>query len=152
MRKLMILMFVFLFAGCAILGIKPPPSVCDGIASGESLLCDTARKNDLHLETVGNIIMLVNLSAIEDGSYKASEALSVLRSVKIAAAAGPSGAALVNIVTAALAGKPSLTAAGIMVLSPYLSYMNTVSPIKAKDQELLNFWLDQQINLLNAPR
>jgi len=154
MKKFIILplLLIFLsvsFIGCAAIGIKPPSSVCDNIAPGESLLCDLAKKNDLHLETVGNILMLCNFAAIEEGLYKADDALAVLKNVKTAVAFQPSGAALVKIVMSALDSRPMLAMAGIMVISPYLGYLDTPDIIKIKDQELLNIWLDQQIELLN---
>ena len=149
MKKFIILLSVLLI-GCAAIGIKPPPSVCDNITPGESLLCDLAKKNDLHLETVGNILMLCNFAAIEEGTYKADEALAVLKRVRAAVAFQSSGAALVKIVMSALESRPMLAMAGIMVISPYLSYLDTPDIIKAKDQELLNIWLDQQIKILGG--
>lgn len=143
---------VFVLTGCAGMtatgSLPKPVSVCDGLAAGDSLLCKLANENGIHLETVGNIFMFANVAAIESNAYATTDAVKFMQTAKVLLATKiKTGADLFAYVNA-LVKNTRLVAAGLIVISPYLPYINTPDPLMDKDREMLNSWLDQQISLL----
>ena len=133
---------------CSTLGLTTPPSICDNMPAGESLLCDLAHKYDIHLETAGNILMFTNFDLIEQGVYSRQDALEMFGRLRQAASQKVTGSALVAIVRSAFNDKPNLAMAGVLIVSPYLGYLDVQSPIKDADSDMLVFWIDQQIGFL----
>lgn len=131
--------------GCGLIGIKPPPSVCDNTKEGDSLLCDLAHRFDLHLETAGNFLMAANMRAIKIGAYNKMNARAAFTALKnvVNMEGEVSGIDLKMTVDAYIQEFPEL-----LIAAPYVGYLNTPEVIREKDKELLNSWLDQQIGYL----
>jgi hypothetical protein len=122
------------------MGIKPPPSACDTITEGDSLLCDLATKNGVNLETVGTLIMVLNLRAIKQDAYTKQQALGVLQGFKNGISFNMRGVDLMNLAMAYVDEYPEL-----LLVAPYISYLDTDDFVKPKDVELLNAWLDNMV-------
>lgn len=150
MQKLFILILVLCFGtiGCAGLGLKPPPSVCDNLAQGESLFCEIAQKNGIHLETTANLFLFANFAAIDAGAYSAKDAIKVLGDIRYAASFEARATDLVRIVRDVFKANSNLAMAGIMIISPYLSYVDVPDALRPKDRDMLIKWIDDQISLL----
>jgi hypothetical protein len=127
---------VFAIAGCAI----TPPSVCDTTAPGESLLCDLSRQYNLRLETLGDIAMVLNLRAIKQGAYSAADAKKVLADFRAAVQLDISGSDIKGMVLKYVYDYPEL-----ILLSPYLGYLETPRIIQPRDKAMLTKWIDEQI-------
>ena len=145
MRRLLLaaLCSFVMVAGCAWLGLQKPPSVCDDMAPGESVLCDLAGAYDLHLETVGDLFLVVNLRAIKQGAYTAQDAIDFFERAKVFAQAEVSPMDLRMLVLAYVQDFPEL-----LLLSPYLAYMDTPEPITGADKKMLGWWVDYNLRLL----
>jgi hypothetical protein len=139
---ILILAILALFA-CSTVGLQKPVSVCDSTRLGDSVLCDLANQYDLHLETVGDLLLIINLRAIQKGSYKPSDALEVLGDIETLLALSPSPDDLKSLVAYHVIAYPEL-----ILLSPYLSYMNVPTPITAKDADMLRWWIGKNRELL----
>ena len=136
--------FVMMLSNCSTLGIQKPPSICDNMPAGESVLCDTANNNDIHLETVGNLVMVLNVDAIKNGVYSAGQAISVLGDIRAAINSGITAMGLKSIVIDYIDEYPEL-----ILLTPYFGYIDSPKILKSKDIEMLNSWIDQQIGYLS---
>lgn len=133
-----------LLQGCAMTGIPKPPSVCDELPPGESLLCDLAIKHDLNLETVGNLILVADLRAIKQKAYTKRQALHVFNTLE--AAVGKDGVLGKDL--ALLAIKYAYDYPELLLVMPYLNYLKVEAPITEKDRELLTIWIDQNRTVL----
>lgn len=131
------------FNGCATWG----PSVCDTTPDGDSVLCSIATKNNLRLESVGDILMVVNLRAIKEGAYTAEGATKVFERFRKAINTQVSTTMLRDAVMRYVAEYPEL-----LIVSGYLNYLGdtTVQLIKEKDVEMLNSWIDQQVRMMGG--
>jgi hypothetical protein len=136
--------FVMMLSNCSTLGIPKPPSVCDNMEQGQSVLCDTANNNDIHLETVGNLVMVLNVDAIKNDRYSAEQAISVLGDIRAAINSDITAMGLKSIIIDYIDEYPEL-----ILLTPYFGYLDSPEILKAKDIEMLNAWIDQQIGYLS---
>jgi len=136
--------FVMMLSNCSTLGIPKPPSVCDNMPVGESILCDTANSNDVHLETVDNLVMVLNIEAIKDGRYSAQQAISVLNDIRYAINAGITAVGLKMLIIGYIDKYPAM-----ILLAPYFGYLDSPEILKAKDVDMLNACIDQQIDYLS---
>lgn len=143
MKKAFLLLAILALAACSTLGLQKPPSVCDSIKPGDSVLCDLAGKFDLHLETAGDLFAIINLRAIKSGAYEAADALKVLDDIGHMLNAPVSPAGLRGLVLAYVSDYPEL-----ILLSPYLSYMDVPTPITGKDVDMLRWWIERNRRLL----
>lgn len=133
-----------MFVACAAIGIKKPPSVCDSTEPGASVLCDIAGKNDFHLETAGNILMVVNLRAIKQGLYTAQDAINVLGDVRYALGFDISAVDLKRLIFEYIDEYPEL-----ILASPFLGYLDTPEMLKPNDKKMILWWIDEQNKILN---
>jgi hypothetical protein len=143
MKKLFLLLTIFALCACATLGLQKPPSVCDNLSADESVLCDLATKYDLHLETVGDLFLVFNLRAINQGAYQAADALEVLGDMEALLDVFATPADLRGLVLGHVSDYPEL-----ILLSPYLAYMDVPTPITAKDADMLRWWVGKNRELL----
>lgn len=135
---IVLLLIVGLAYGCA----GQVPSVCDNQA--DSVLCEVATEHGVRLETVGDILMVVNLRAIKQGAYTKSQARDALISMKDAYhAAGFTSADLKALVLKYVDEYPEL----ILVVS-YAGYFDAPEVLKPADIEILDCYIDQQIGLM----
>lgn len=124
--------------GCGALGLKAPPSVCDNMGTGDSILCDIATKNDIHLETAGNFFMVLNMRSIKEGLYTKDQAHDVILGLQSAVGLFEiTGDDLRNLVLDYTADYPEL-----ILMSPYLGYLSGAGEIKDADRDMLTTWLD----------
>lgn len=142
-KLLLISLAFFLCAGCSIIGIKAPPSVCDNKTPGESVLCDIAGKYDLRLETVGDLFLVVNLRAIKEGAYTKEDAQRFFTKASVWIEAPVSVIDLRMLVLGYVADVPEL-----LLISPYLAYMDVSDPISESDREMMRWWVDYNLRLL----
>lgn len=158
---LMFLVFVMalaagavLLSGCAGMGplknVPPPPSICDNTQPEDSLLCALAHKYGVRLEDVGNIMVLFNVAAIEQNAYSAAQSRQFFNNLRtVLAADGITGQNIMVYVLRSLKGSPALVAAGILVVSPYIQYLDTQEVFTATDKTWLNKWIDDQLALIS---
>jgi len=118
-------------------------SICNSIEPGDSVLCDIAAENDLHLETVGQLIMVANLRAIKEGAYTKEEAVEVLQEIKDVLIFQVSAQTLHNMAAQYVVDYPEL-----LLLSPYVGELDTPRLLTDADRKLLTTWIDGQIDLL----
>lgn len=146
MKKILLTLIAICFLGaCSHLPFPLGPSICDTVPQGDSVLCDITTKNDLHLEAIGDILMVANLRAIKGGTYTADEAKEVFEKFRLAINTELSTAMLKDQVMRYVADYPEL-----LLVSGYLNYLDSVSVqlLKPKDVELLNSWIDKQISMM----
>jgi len=101
---------------------------------------------------VGDIIMLANFANVDMQLYSKEEALTVLRSLRIAVNSQNvvTGANVVLLIKDVFKANPMIAAGGALVISPYIGYLDVAAPIKSKDREFMTWWLDQQIMILGG--
>lgn len=138
------LLIAWLLSGCATIGFQTPLSECDGLAPEESFLCKVAVENDLHLETVGNIVMAADLRAIKQGAYTAEQALAVFDSIDRALNRADLTANELTI----LAIKYVYNYPELILLMPYINYLKVDTPLTEKDIAMLRYWIDQNRQML----
>lgn len=135
---------IALLANCAALKIQKPPSICEEFAPGESVLCDIALKYDLHLETVGNIILVADLRAIKQKAYTKRKALEVFDKFELALQEDITANRITQLAISYAYNYPEL-----LLVMPYLNYLKVDTPITEKDKEMLIAWIDQNRTMLN---
>jgi hypothetical protein len=138
-----LILAIFALFACSTIGLSKPASVCDSLKVGESVLCDLAGQYDLHLETVGDLFLIFNLRAIQKGSYEAADALKVLGDIETLLAFAPAPADLRGLVLGHVSAYPEL-----ILLSPYLAYMDVPTPITKADTDMLRWWVGKNRELL----
>lgn len=89
---------------------------------------------------MGDLLMVVNLRAINMGAYSANEAVIVLNTIKILAEQKITVAMLQKYVLGYAQEYPEL----ILVL-PYISYLNVDTWLTDADVEMISYWVDQQM-------
>lgn len=137
-RLLILIMLAGFLAGC----MGQLPSVCDN--QTESVLCDVAERYNVRLETVGDILMVVNLRAIKEGVYTKSQARGALLSMKEAYhAANFTATDLKALILEYVDEYPEL----ILVVQ-YVGYFDMPDVLRVKDVEFLDSYIDQQLTLI----
>jgi hypothetical protein len=141
MKKLFILAVCLTLFSCA--GLPKQKSVCDDMIE-PSVLCELAGKYDIRLETAGDIILVVNLRAIKLGAYEQYQAARFFNDLKHELNTSPVAAAdLKKWVLQHVAEIPEL-----LLVSPYLTYMETPQLLTNKDIEMLNWWIDYNLQFV----
>lgn len=133
-----LLIAIPIIVGCA----GQLPSVCD--SKPDSVLCDIANRHGVRLETVGDIILVVNLRVIKQGVYTKHQAADALERMKMAYhAANFTAADLKALVLKYADDYPEL----ILVMQ-YAGYFDAPTVLKSKDIEMLDWYVDQQLTYL----
>jgi len=135
MQRLFIILTLCLLVGCA--SWAEIPSVCDNMEPGQSVLCDIAKRHDIRLETAGDLILVVNLRAIQAGAYSKEDALYVFGKIETALEAPVTAADLRGLVLKYVKDYPEL-----ILLSPYLALVDVPEPVTDADREMLEWWID----------
>ncbi|MCK5611389.1 hypothetical protein KAR91_56485 [Candidatus Pacearchaeota archaeon] len=141
MKKLFVLVMLVAIVGCS--SMTNQLSVCDTITQ-PSYLCEIANKNNIRIEDVGNILMVANLLAIDQGVYTTAQALSEMKSIRDFLDNPVSYLAVLNLVTDSTSKYPGL----FIVASIYIKQFNSSRIMYSKDQAILRSWLDLQIETL----
>lgn len=129
---------VVMLAGCSLL--PSGPSVCDD-KSSPSLLCDIADKSGIRLETVGNMIIIVNRVAILSGQYTNAHAATVLKNIRQAIENPVSYIFFKAVVENNIGKYPGL----FDMASSYISEFISPDIMHRKDRFILISWLDNRI-------
>ncbi|HLA02193.1 MAG TPA: hypothetical protein VJ019_05475 [Aestuariivirga sp.] len=144
-RANLALIALALLANCGTLGIGKPPSICDDLAPGNSVLCDLAARADINLEVMGDLIMVVNLRAIKEGAYTAADAQRALQGIRDAVSA-------TNVLAAAelraLALRYISDFPELLLISRYIYVIDSPRILTARDRAMIISWCDQQLSLL----
>ena len=144
-RVAMALIPLMLLVGCGTLGIGKPPSICDDLAPGDSVLCDLAARADINLEVLGDLIMVVNLRAIREGAYTAADAQRALQGIRDAVS-------VTNVLSAAelraLALRYISDFPELLLISRYIYVIDSPRILTARDRAMIISWCDQQLSLL----
>ena len=138
---LLMLLLVFMFTACA-----TGPSVCDTRENQKSYLCEAADKLGVRLEDAGNILMIANIIAIEEGSYTTDQALVVMKDLLALVEGSPSYMYLTRKVWEKVDKHPGL----FIVAESYLSAMTRPQIISKYDRDILTAWLKKQIAILGG--
>lgn len=137
MKKLTVLICALALFSC-----QTPKSVCDNL-TGPSLLCSLSDKAGVRLETVGDLIMVVNLRAIKHGAYTAEAAANVLYAFKPFLEPGMAASELKHLILSNAGEFPEL-----ILVTPYISLLETSDTLTVADIGMLEFWVDQQIRMV----
>jgi hypothetical protein len=145
MKKLIAVLFCLSLVGCT--GIKQPPSICDNMESGQSVLCDLANRYDLRLETVGDVLLAVNLRVVgQIDGYGKQEALIFFNRLKDLINTAPiSAEGLQKWVITKAVDIPEL-----MIVSPYIVLLNVPDLLTPTDIQNLNWWIDLNLKMIEA--
>ena len=146
MKKLILIMIsVFMFASCSLIQkTTNTTSVCDNLTE-ESMLCEIANKHNVSIEKVGKLIRLANAGAITSDVYTAKEALNVLEDIK-KSLESPVSYAFVKTKLNNIYKKYPLI---FIVMTEYISELNSTQIMYSYDQELLTNWIDSLIAEMN---
>ncbi len=140
---LLMLLLVFMVGACA-----TGPSVCDNRGGERSYLCEAADSLDVRLEDAGNILMVANAVAIQEGSYTREQAVKVMKDLLSLVERSPSYMYLAKIVWSKVDDYPGL----FIVAESYLSAMTRPQIISNYDRDILTVWLQRQIVILGGSR
>ena len=118
-----IILIVVALIGCQG-ALQQPPSVCDSIQPGESVICDMSQKIGQKPETVAGILKLANIGGLSADLYTAQQADKFLGDIIEALNLyGPTGITYADAVTWVLgmmANLPPEVQALFIVLDDYL--------------------------------
>ena len=135
---ILVMFLLFLVAGCS--PMFNGPSVCDDKTS-PSLLCDIADNNGVRLESVGDLIIIVNMVSILGGQYTNDHAVTVLKNIRQSIEQPISYAFLKAVIEENAGGYPGL----FDMANSYISELISPEIISTKDRFILIGWLDNRI-------
>jgi hypothetical protein len=141
MKKLLILAVCLTLFSCA--GLQKQKSVCDDMTE-PSVLCELAAQQGIRLETYGDFLLVINLRAIKQGAYEQYKASLFFNELREKLNTSPVAAVdLKKFVLQRVAEIPEL-----LLVSPYLTYMDSPQILTNKDVEMLNWWIDYNLSFI----
>lgn len=140
--KAMILFLLVFIVSCGTM--QQPPSICDNLQPGESVLCDLAKQAGVQLEFIGDVLMVVNLRAIKEGLYTASQARDAIQNViNTVALDGATTAQVRAIILENAAEYPEL-----LLASRYLTLLDAPAILKPFDKNTVLGWCYEQLEII----
>jgi hypothetical protein len=140
---LLVLVYISVFFGCA--GLQRPPSICDDMPPGESVLCDIANRYGVRLETVGDVLLVLNLQLIKEDLYKAKEARRFFDDVRKHLDGPITAQDLKTLALYHISESPAL-----LIASSYIAYLNVPQLLTAQDVAMLQWWIDYNLQLIES--
>lgn len=119
------------------------PTVCDTV-QGNSVLCTMSDKHGVKLETIGNVLIVANRTAIAAGAYSKSDALKALVEIRKLIDSPVSYAFFTTEVRRVSKKYPGL----IQIAEKYLSDLIEDKIMFKADREILQKFLDSRIKSL----
>lgn len=142
MKAFALFIVLLAFTGCATLGSAP--SVCDDLTE-PSLLCLTAAKFGVRLESIGGALVAVNTAAIALGEYSKADALRVISDLRSGLLDPISYVAYRTNISLYVDRYPGL----LDVAQMFIGQFTSTNDILSTDRKLLIDWLDIQIASLS---
>jgi len=135
-KFIIVLLMALVVAGCGF----NFPSVCDNMTE-PSLMCDIARKYNVRVEDIGNVLIVTNAIAIGEGQYTKEQAVGVFREIRSLLDNPITYMALRGGIYDRLERYPGL----YEVSDIYLGEFTALVDVYPADRGMLISWLDERI-------
>lgn len=133
MRLLVLVLAMFMVVALAFGCAGDRPTVCNDPGADKSFICSTMGEAGIIPEDVDPVIVAVNIRLIQDGVYKKADVYAVLDAAEMYLSDSMATyRALANLVLKEAQGVPEL-----LILSPFLTYLDSTRWISAFDRDLL---------------
>ena len=141
-----------LFDGCSHIPIPRPPSVCDKPINQETILCETAKKLDVHLEITGEVLASINSDAITSGVYSKAQAIAGIEKLRSLGhlAAGQIDVSELGLKASEMISKYRTLRLGTRVILIYLSQYGHGRFFTDQDVIWWDYWCDQLLADVNS--
>ncbi len=136
MKYLSIIIISVILAGCAALGIAPPPSVCDQPGSEKSLICSVCEDMGTTPEAADLILQAAALRSLDD--HDKGAVLRFYGEVESFLSVSVSYTALINYVQ----NYVDMTGPELMIVSLYFPRLQSTQIISQFDRNLLLSHID----------
>lgn len=143
MNKIAVIMSIVLLTGCSLLGLEPPPSVCDQPEAGGSVICGVCDEIGVNVEDVDLLIQIAALRVLDEHGRRV--AVDFYDSVEAFLAMDRSYAALLRYVQQYI----DITGPEILIISRYLPMFDSPLRISDFDRDLLLIHIERTRALLD---